>query len=450
MATFINQNLRTLPTLVQEARFAFRFAGDRSSDTQRTGQPGQDFIAYSATPDRLCFALCDGVSQSFLGDVGARLIGEALIIWLEKECQAPLPALDLQTSLLIFLKSITASATAQVKAQTLPPDLPMLMLEVLEEKRSLGSQSMFIGVRVDLPGAEYPHGRIIFAWMGDSRLRAWGTNGENTDVFGDSFKTDERWSSNTGPVNGVPHVYSDKLIGERGNPKWKHILAYSDGLTILDSISEPLTNSQIVDIFDQLAELPASDDVSLFEFWLGKAPSGLDNPVEKIDIRKKTESDVIPPATLPPPDLVENYSVPPGIPTADGKASGSTRPVKREKSPDLVLIILIPILIIVIGLVVWLGNNALGILWPNPTNTPTVLPTAGPLFIATTKPTLTLTAFPSPTPSTTATVTSTITQSMTPTITPSITIMPPATVFPASPLPTINVTITVLLVLERR
>ena len=70
-----------LTTVIGE-RFSYRFAFDRSADSIKANEPGQDYIAIIAADDRIAFVLCDGVSQSFYGDLAARILGDQLVTWL--------------------------------------------------------------------------------------------------------------------------------------------------------------------------------------------------------------------------------------------------------------------------------------------------------------------------------------------------------------------------------
>src|SRR3954454_2627255 len=64
---------------------ALTYLYDRSRDSKKNNAPGQDFIAFRCTDSRLIFAVCDGVSQSFYGDLAARFVGERLVNWLAEQ-----------------------------------------------------------------------------------------------------------------------------------------------------------------------------------------------------------------------------------------------------------------------------------------------------------------------------------------------------------------------------
>src|SRR5512138_1232221 len=67
--------------------FAYRYAYYRSTETRAAGDPGQDYLTFLQTGQSFVFALCDGVSQSFFGELAARALGNSLVQWLRN----PLP-----------------------------------------------------------------------------------------------------------------------------------------------------------------------------------------------------------------------------------------------------------------------------------------------------------------------------------------------------------------------
>jgi hypothetical protein len=149
-----------------------------------------------------------------------------------------------------------------------------MLREVLQEKRALGSESTFVCGRIDLPGGDFPAGRVVLAWMGDSRLQLWtGDDAHVTDVGG-VFETAQRWSTRRGPVSGDVNVFVDPLKqhGQRIN----RLMAYSDGLTALDSWDRDPSNHAVQDLIAQAGEAATSDDVSFLEVWLGLAPAHID------------------------------------------------------------------------------------------------------------------------------------------------------------------------------
>src|SRR5262245_26900784 len=59
-----------------------RLAYARAEESRNAQQPGQDYVAYKRVPSGVTFALCDGVGESFVGNVAAQLLGDDLVGWL--------------------------------------------------------------------------------------------------------------------------------------------------------------------------------------------------------------------------------------------------------------------------------------------------------------------------------------------------------------------------------
>ena len=68
------------PVIAEQRRvYGYRYAYNRSADSQAHHDKGQDYLTFHENGKRLVFALCDGVSQSFYGDLAAYLLGDALV-----------------------------------------------------------------------------------------------------------------------------------------------------------------------------------------------------------------------------------------------------------------------------------------------------------------------------------------------------------------------------------
>jgi hypothetical protein len=145
----------------------------------------------------------------------------------------------------------------------------LLLRDVLELRRAEGSETMLVGARVDLPGVAFAWGRVILAWLGDSRLRCWGLSDERTWELGETFRTDQRWSSRRGPVGGEPHLALFPLTNGQSF-LMSRLAAYSDGLATLDRLAILPSSSSLQGIVDETAVSPTSDDVSVVEVWFDK------------------------------------------------------------------------------------------------------------------------------------------------------------------------------------
>jgi hypothetical protein len=260
--------------VVRGQMLAYRFAYARAADTRAAGDVGQDYLAVREGAQVFVFVLCDGVSQSFYGDLAARYLGDALVAWLGEHLPPTIGAEVIRATLTAHLRELTGPATRQVQRYSLPPDIPLMLREVLQEKRAMGSESTFVCGRIDLPGGNFPAGRIVLAWMGDSRLRLWmGDDAHVTDVGG-VFETGQRWSTRRGPVGGDVNVFVAPL--EQDGQRINRLMAYSDGLAALDSWDRDPSNHAVQDLIAQASEAATSDDVSFLEVWLGPAPAHIE------------------------------------------------------------------------------------------------------------------------------------------------------------------------------
>lgn len=249
----VSQAHETPVTVLARAGYQCRYAYARSCDSRTADDVGQDQLVLVADDQLLTFALCDGVSQSFIGSLASRLLAEALIDWLEHTAGGDTKTLT--HTLTDRLTTLVKEVQPAVDEFVLADDLAPMLRQVLEQKRSLGSESTFVTGCVDLANQ-----RVVLAWMGDSRIRLWGTDSERTRELGDTFHTSERWSSHKGLV-GVPHVQIFPTSGI------SRILLYSDGLSRLNPIDQALTDEELDELIKAAGDDPESDDISVLEVW---------------------------------------------------------------------------------------------------------------------------------------------------------------------------------------
>jgi len=263
----ISQYEDTYPKNVNLNNYAFRYAYIRSSDSRNYDDPGQDYLSFSSDDNTFIFVICDGVSQSFFGDLGAKLLGNGLIEWLQS-MNNEFESGKLQASLSNYLVKFTATSKEYIDHYPLPENVSPILHDVLEKKRGHGSESTFVCGRIDFPSESFADGRIFLGWMGDTRLRIWRDSVECTNELEGDFDTKKRWSSNKGLVGGDPYVFiSDLGNMDRRNHITK-ILAYSDGLSSLDHFYEYITNKRLLDLLVESMESPTSDDISYIEIFL--------------------------------------------------------------------------------------------------------------------------------------------------------------------------------------
>lgn len=255
--THLDQRAETPVTHLDLPQCQIRYAYARSAESRLSDENGQDGLTFSIGENYLCFALCDGVSMSFLGDLASRFLCQALVDWLptlpEKSSQP-----DLEGSFTHFLAGLTGPATALVDREVLPAGLSPLLVSVLEEKRRLGSESMFICGLLN-----FQKDCLTLAWMGDSRLEIWPERYEfSRNSYRQAFQTHERWSSRKGVIGQV-HLRQSPLSSIQ------RLDVFSDGLAVLDrKMSTPYSDEQLNEIMRSTGETPTSDDLSLFEVQL--------------------------------------------------------------------------------------------------------------------------------------------------------------------------------------
>ncbi len=242
---------------------ALTYLYDRSRDSQRAGARGQDFIAFWGDAQRLAFAVCDGVSQSFYGDLAARFLGEKLVAWL---AESPFPADQdaFCAALSAQLAAWQPEAEALVMAHPLRPDLPPMLRDALLRKRENGSESMFLAVLVD-----QAVGSFAACWMGDLRLRLFDGTGEEMPLPNAHWEMRQRWSSRVGAKNGAPQVLIMPLAGIA------RLMAHSDGFGSRADMLKRFTLESLNALADELLSLPTSDDLALLDVALHGAPSAL-------------------------------------------------------------------------------------------------------------------------------------------------------------------------------
>jgi len=250
-------------------QFRLRYLSARSLESQRADAPGQDYFVVRQAGARLVFALCDGVSESFYGDLAARFLGDALVEWLWDALASGAFAQGAKPQALHdYLTSLTLAATEQVRALSLPDEAPPALHDVLEQKRASGSETVFVCGALELPGPLTAEGHAVFAWMGNAELQFLGPGGDRNQELGAQWNDRQRWSTRTGPKGGLPNTFAGTLRDIR------HVLAYSDGLAPLrEALGRGLSDESLAAEVDRLGQTPTSDDIALLEIEVLDAPA---------------------------------------------------------------------------------------------------------------------------------------------------------------------------------
>ena len=266
----------------------------RSRDSREADAPGQDFIAYGYDEGHIAFAVCDGVSQSFFGDLAARFLGERLVDWLAALLDDPDDAVTLEAfgaRLDQALRAWTAEANARVAAMPISEGLPPLVREALARKRDHGSEAMFVAGLVDMA-----RGQVLLGWLGDMGLRLWDWHGAPVELPGAVWETRERWSSRVGPKPGAPRVALVPLAGV------SRIAAFSDGLGSRASELDALSLDGLDALARELDAAPASDDISILDIALSAVPvaAGEPIPAPRLFQAEPTVAEAVPVLAAPP------------------------------------------------------------------------------------------------------------------------------------------------------
>lgn len=241
------------PLTRYQGAFKCRYGYGRAAETVHQGDSGQDFAAVRMDGNVCTFVMCDGVGMSYLGDFAARFLGNALLEWLEKISNPTVEAME------HLLQELTVPASEQLKKIQPLDNSPLLLREVLMEKRSRGSQAMYVCGRIELSRG-MGKSRIWMAWQGDSRIRLWRNGQEQSGAFQNHCRTNERWSTLEGPVGGKPHMYEAKLSNES-----IRLQLYTDGLNDLDAIQAYIPDEHIQVLLDAAHTGGLEDDAAFIE-----------------------------------------------------------------------------------------------------------------------------------------------------------------------------------------
>ncbi|MBN1123261.1 MAG: protein phosphatase 2C domain-containing protein [Anaerolineae bacterium] len=306
----------------------------RSNDSVDAATIGQDYLAFHHDEHNLVFAVCDGVGQSFMGDLAARIVGDGLNDWLWNLDKKPEDAEAFSEMVTQALNDMTSTSAKMVEEYKLPATLPPLIVAALEMQRKYGSESMFVAGRLALSP---PDPWLALCWLGDSPVAAVDINGKLVDL-GPKGHTSERWNATTG-VKGPVHTWVSSA------EKVARVAGYTDGLGV-ESVP---TDADLAALMERWLTDPPGDDASLFDVRLAPSPetTGPTDPEEleglkvltfevdetrPITIRAKTPVKGVEPIeaeALTPVKDVEPIAAPP-----ETSAVEEWLPLTGEKAPE--------------------------------------------------------------------------------------------------------------------
>lgn len=234
-------------------RFTYRYSYFRAKEAQDLNESGQDFLAFQARGNSFTFVLCDGVGMSFHGEIAAKFLGTKLLKLFENY-------LDKEQDFPVFLyKSLQdwkQEAIEEVKVFQLPKETPWLLRDVLEEKRNHGSESMFIGGKIEMiPNQDEVN--LLLVVHGDSFLQLFQENKKCLDLIEYERNTENRWSTHRGMIGEELKIISKTLSRKEVN----RIVIHSDGL-------RPLLHYNFEEVTQEIKRAqnsPTSDDISFLD-----------------------------------------------------------------------------------------------------------------------------------------------------------------------------------------
>ncbi|PYE52085.1 protein phosphatase 2C domain-containing protein [Paenibacillus barcinonensis] len=251
---YVSEQTGEQPLARYQGRLKCRYGYGRAAETVHQGDAGQDYVAIRMHGNICNFVLCDGVGMSYLGDFAARFLGNALLEWLEMTSSPTAEGIE------SYLHEITDAASRQLEQLQPLDSSPLLLREVLMEKRSQGSQAMYICGRIEL-NSNARKSKVWLAWQGDSRIRLWCNGQEQSEQFQKHCSTNERWSTRGGPIGGKPHIFETKAPAH----DVCRLQLYTDGLNDLDAINTYIPDEHIQVLLDAVHTGGLEDDAAFIE-----------------------------------------------------------------------------------------------------------------------------------------------------------------------------------------
>lgn len=248
----------------------------RSNDSLSHMVDSQDYLVFRDDIDKFCFVVCDGVGQSYFGQLAAEFLGEHIFDWLNQQntqifCD-PDRELECAQVLSDFLDTLKSEAQEIVTQHPLPSNLPDLQKIALDEQKNYGSETVFLAGRVDFSNGRNRLSPVLNVfWLGDVQFHMYNVKGKELDFPG-KWTNAERWSTKRG-IRGTSVInhYTCPLVNV------SKIVAHSDGIkSYADQLFTLTNNPNEMDlVIRKLRSSPESDDISLIVFDFSKHQSGL-------------------------------------------------------------------------------------------------------------------------------------------------------------------------------
>jgi len=267
-----------LNSISDKSGLTIRYSYKRSADTRENNKNGQDYLTFHLQTGKVIFALCDGVSQSFYGDIGSRILGNRLMNWMKNEIPLDdfelLPKNEEKNQIVITQLANNLSKQLELLKQEATEEIfqrdishitnPWLREELEDRRKNCGTHSNFTCGIVEAPKNNLPFGRILLFWLGDAKLRWYVGMNDETELLGGKWISSERWSSKDGVIGESIHGYMNVTH------KVSTLIAHSDGMDPFPTQwYQPFLNFDLLNAhFSGLQERPNNDDVSFIEINL--------------------------------------------------------------------------------------------------------------------------------------------------------------------------------------
>jgi hypothetical protein len=258
---YVDPFSETPMTAMRREEFAIRYLYSRSSESQSANVTGQDTIRFRYSDNKIVFAVCDGVGQSFNGHLASQIIGDHLVKWLwDLPTETLLNARAFPIQIREYLNSLTKYATGVVNSYSIPQDMSKVVINVLEEMRSLGSETTFVCGCIALPSGKLPEGGVAISWLGDTVFRMWDKSGHLINMKTD-FITGQHWSTQKGLQGKKPYTWVSNSLKNIGR-----LTVFSDGLMPIKDLIEQVVDDEIIyDSAQAISKSGAGDDLSYLE-----------------------------------------------------------------------------------------------------------------------------------------------------------------------------------------
>ncbi|MDQ0194705.1 hypothetical protein [Paenibacillus wynnii] len=268
----IDQRLEYPLSVLQAGPFAIRYTYARSRETQQGDDIGQDYLTYKVTNDGIMFCVCDGVSQSYYGNLAAKYLGDALLQFMsESDCFNSMDSEYVKYRLCSSLQRMTAQATAMINRHEIPTHIGGLFREVLEEKRMKGSETTFVCGKIIYSAAQ-KKGQITAACLGDTGIRLFDYGTEIPGLLTGEISHWNRWSSCDGVLGEGPSILTVSLERDASGPNC--IQVFTDGLMGYKKWRRPPDDAELRQMIHTSHDHAASDDVSFLEISWNEVTGG--------------------------------------------------------------------------------------------------------------------------------------------------------------------------------